>query len=127
MGHGSLCGACFGIPVTGEGVWGPDAASGVRTGHCLLRMGPDVPYLRAAAADSSEGIWQGVLLWFLFMCILYGEGTHTAAAGADHSRRLEGAADGAVGRDDAPPWWRRCWQVLHTGVVPTVAPATIDA
>ena len=118
-------GARLGIPVTGEGVWGSDAASGARTGWCLLRVGPDVPYLRAAKTDNSEGIWKGVLLRFFLMCVFYGEGTHTAAAGADQSRRLEGAADGAVGRDDAPPWWRRCWQVLYTGFVPAVAPDTI--
>ena len=60
-------------------------------------MGLDVPDLRAAAADRSEGIWQGVLLWFLFMRVFYGEGTYTATEGAGQSRRLEGATDGAVG------------------------------
>ena len=90
-------GARLGIPVTEEGVWGSDAASGACTSRCVLCVGPDVPDLRVAAADSSEGVWQGVFLWFLFMCIFYGEGTYIAAEGAGQSRRLEGAADSAVG------------------------------
>ena len=90
-------GARLGIPVTREGVWGSDAGSGVCTGWCLLCMGPNVPDLRAVVDDSSEGIWKGVLLWFLFMRVFYGEGIYTAAEGVDQSRRLEGAADGAVG------------------------------
>ena len=82
---------------TGEGVWGPDVDCGVGTGWCVLCLGPDVPDLHAAAADRGEGIWQGVLLWFIFMRVFHGAGTHTVAAGADQSRRRAGAADGAVG------------------------------
>ena len=85
-------------------MWGPDAAGGACPGRCILCLGPDVPDLRSAVADSSEGVWQGVLLCFVFMCILYGEGTHPAAAGAGQGRRLEGAPDGAIGGDDVPLW-----------------------
>ena len=90
-------------------------------------MGLDVPDLCAGTADRGEGVWQGILLWFLFVCLLYGEGPHTAAAGADQGRRLEGASDGTVGRDDAPPWGRGCRAILHVGVVFAVAPTTTDA
>ena len=97
VGHGSMCGAGPGIRDTGEGVWGPDADYGAGTGWCVLCLGLDVPDLRAVTVDRGEGLWQGVLLWFIFMRIFHGAGTHTAAAGADQSRRRAGAADGTVG------------------------------
>ena len=97
------------------------------TGWDLLCVGPDVPDLRAATADHSEGSWQRILFWFLSSCILHGEGPHTAAVGAGQRGRLEGASDGVVGRDDAPPWWRGRWAVFYAGSVPAVDLATTDA
>ena len=61
---------------------GADAAGGADIGGYLLCMGPDVPDLRSATADCGEGSWQGVLLWVVLVRLLYGEGPHTAAAGA---------------------------------------------
>ena len=68
-----------------------DADRRASTGWDLLCVGLDVPDLRAATADRSEGSWQGILFWFLSSCILHGEGPHTAAVGVGQSRGLEGA------------------------------------
>ena len=45
-------------------------------------MGSDVPDLRSATADRSEGSWQGILLRVILMRLLYGEGPHSATMGA---------------------------------------------
>jgi len=55
-------------------------------------MGPDVPDLRSATADRSEGSWQGVLLRVVLVRLLHGEGPHTAAASASEGRRRQGAS-----------------------------------
>ena len=73
--------ADLGLSGTLEGVWGADVAGGAHTGGDILCMEPDVPDLRSATADRSEGSWHGILLWVVLVRLFYGEGPHTAAAG----------------------------------------------
>jgi len=39
----------------------------------IILHGSDVPDLRSATADRSEGSWQGILLWVVLVRLLYGE------------------------------------------------------